>query len=123
MIKRIAIPLEDGVLCAHFGHCQTFAIVSVENDVITEVNEVIPPEHIPGLYPRWIAQFGVTDVIAGGMGQQAIMLFNQQKINAFVGAPIKPATELVNDFLAGRLNLSANYCDHGHHHDQGHHEH
>jgi len=28
MNKIIAIPLENGVLCAHFGHCQTFAIVA-----------------------------------------------------------------------------------------------
>lgn len=112
MNKRIAIPLENGVLCAHFGHCEKFAIVNIENNVINEINEVDPPEHVPGLYPRWVAQFGVTDVIAGGMGQQAIMLFNQQNINAFVGAPVKTAKELVNDFLANKLDLSANYCNH-----------
>ncbi|HNZ44023.1 MAG TPA: NifB/NifX family molybdenum-iron cluster-binding protein [Bacteroidales bacterium] len=118
MNKKIAIPLENGVLCAHFGHCQTFAVVSVENNVITEIQEVIPPEHVPGLYPKWIAQFGVTDVIAGGMGQQAIMLFNQQHINAFVGAPIKNAQELVTDFLENKLQLNANYCNHdGHEHE------
>jgi len=119
MNKKIAIPLENGLLCAHFGHCQTFAIVNVEDGVIKEVNEVVPPEHVPGLYPKWIAQFGVTDVIAGGMGQQAVMLFNQQKINAFVGAPVKSAAELVADFLENRLTLSANYCDHDNHSDHG----
>ncbi len=119
MNKIIAIPLENGVLCAHFGHCQTFAIVNVLNNVITEVKEVVPPEHVPGLYPKWVAQFGVTDVIAGGMGQQAIMLFNQQNINAFVGAPIKTAKELVTDFLANKLSLSANYCSHDEHHEHG----
>jgi predicted Fe-Mo cluster-binding NifX family protein len=67
---------------------------------------------VPGLYPKWVAQFGVTDVIAGGMGQNAITLFNQQKINVFVGAPIKTAEELVIDFLNNNLNLNANYCDH-----------
>lgn len=111
--------MENGVLCAHFGHCQTFAIVNVENDIITDVKELVPPEHVPGLYPKWVAEFGVTDVIAGGMGQKAIMLFNQQNINAFVGAPIKPAKELVNDFVAGKLNLSANYCNHDGHHEHG----
>jgi len=115
MNKIIAIPMENGVLCAHFGHCQTFAIVKVENSVITEINELVPPEHVPGLYPKWVAQFGVTDVIAGGMGQQAIMLFNQQNINAFVGAPMKNARELVNDFVADKLSLSANYCNHDDH--------
>lgn len=112
MKKKIAIPLENGVLCEHFGHCQSFAIVDVVDCQILEIKEVNPPEHVPGLYPKWIAQFGVTDVIAGGMGQQAIMLFNEQNINAFVGAPIKTAEELVNDFLANKLNLSANYCNH-----------
>lgn len=112
MKKIIAIPLENGVLCAHFGHCQTFAIVNVENGTIKEIKEVTPPDHVPGLYPKWIAQFGVTDVIAGGMGQQAIELFNQQKINVFVGAPVKTAEELVIDFLNNNLNLNANYCDH-----------
>jgi predicted Fe-Mo cluster-binding NifX family protein len=121
MNKCIAIPLEDGVLCAHFGHCQQFAIVEVKDGVITDVKEVTPPEHVPGLYPRWVAQFGVTDVIAGGMGQQAIMLFNEQNINAFVGAPTKAAKELVTDFMAGNLQLSANYCNHGTEgHDHGH---
>lgn len=117
MNKRIAIPLENGVLCEHFGHCQTFAIVLVEDNKIMEIQEHEPPEHVPGLYPKWVAEFGVTDVIAGGMGQKAIALFNQQNINAFVGAPVKTAKELVTDFLAGNLNLSANYCNHdGHHH-------
>ncbi|MGB4230153.1 MAG: NifB/NifX family molybdenum-iron cluster-binding protein, partial [Bacteroidales bacterium] len=89
-----------------------FAIVNVENDTITEIKEIVPPDHVPGLYPKWIAQIGVTDVIAGGMGQKAIELFNQQKINVFVGAPVKTAEELVIDFLNNNLNLNANYCDH-----------
>lgn len=119
MNKKIAIPMENGVLCEHFGHCQYFTIITVEDDKIIDVSEVNPPEHVPGLYPKWVAQFGVTDVIAGGMGQQAIMLFNQQNINAFVGAPVKTAKELVTDFLGDKLNLSANYCNHDEHHEHG----
>jgi predicted Fe-Mo cluster-binding NifX family protein len=118
MNKCIAIPLEDGVLCAHFGHCEQFAIVTVVDDVITEVKELTPPEHVPGLYPRWVASFGVTDVIAGGMGQKAINLFNEQHINAFVGAPLDNPTTLVTLFLEGKLSLNANYCNH-----DGNHEH
>ncbi|MGI5914781.1 MAG: NifB/NifX family molybdenum-iron cluster-binding protein [Bacteroidales bacterium] len=113
MNKTIAVPLENGVLCAHFGHCEKFAIVDVVDNVITNIREVEPPQHVPGLYPRWVAGFGVTDVIAGGMGQRAISLFNEQNINAFVGAPVKTAQDLVNDFISGKLTLSANYCDHG----------
>jgi predicted Fe-Mo cluster-binding NifX family protein len=112
MYKRIAIPLENGVLCAHFGHCQQFAIVDVASGAITRSFAVEPPLHQPGLYPKWIASQGVTDVIAGGMGQQAISLFHDEQINVFVGAPMLPAEELVSGFVAGNLSLTANYCNH-----------
>jgi predicted Fe-Mo cluster-binding NifX family protein len=116
MEKCIAIPMENGKLCAHFGHCQYFAFVTVVDSKITDIKELVPPEHVPGLYPRWVAGFGATDVIAGGMGQKAIDLFNQQNINAFVGGPMKGAKEIVEDFLADKLTLNANYC----HHDENH---
>ncbi|TVQ10621.1 MAG: ATPase [Bacteroidetes bacterium] len=112
MNKHIAIPMENGQLCAHFGHCQSFALINVKDNKIHDITEVIPPEHQPGLYPRWIAGYDVTDVIAGGMGQKAIQLFNEQNINVFVGAPTKSARELVEDFIAEKLNLQANYCNH-----------
>ncbi len=117
MTTKIAIPIENGVLCAHFGHCEKFAFIEVENNTITKYFEEIPPEHVPGLYPKWVAGFGVSDVIAGGMGQKAIDLFNEQNINAFVGAPIMPPTQIVNEFIEGKLKLDANYCNHdGEHH-------
>jgi predicted Fe-Mo cluster-binding NifX family protein len=116
MNKKIAIPMENGKLCAHFGHCEYFTIVSVENNEVKEMQEITPPEHQPGLYPRWVAGFGVTDVIAGGMGQKAIDLFLEQNINAFVGAPQNDAKSIVADFLADKLTLNANYC----HHDENH---
>ncbi|HDP54142.1 MAG TPA: ATPase [Bacteroidetes bacterium] len=119
MNKTIAIPLENGTLCAHFGHCQTFAIVKVENSTITDIKEYTPPEHVPGLYPRWVAQFGATDVIAGGMGQKAIQLFHQQSINVFIGAPMIDPKELVTSFIEDKLELSANYCNHDENHSHG----
>jgi len=112
MKKRIAIPLENGILCSHFGHCQQFAIVDAENNLISDEILVTPPPHEPGLLPAWLAEKGVTDVIAGGMGQRAIDLFNQQKINVFVGAPIKKSKDLANDLLNNTLSAGANYCDH-----------
>jgi len=45
MKKRIAIPLENGALCAHFGHCEQFAIVDAENNSISDETLVTPPPH------------------------------------------------------------------------------
>jgi len=112
MKKRIAVPLENGILCSHFGHCQQFAIIDTSDNIITEEKLVIPPPHEPGLLPGWLAEKGVTDVIAGGIGQRAIGLFNQQNINVFVGASTKKPKELASDLLSNTLQAGANYCDH-----------
>jgi predicted Fe-Mo cluster-binding NifX family protein len=113
MDKRIAVPVdENGTLDAHFGHCKFFALIDVENGKVVEDQLITPPPHEPGLLPRWLAEKKVTDILAGGMGQKAINLFNQHGVNAYVGAPKLSAQELAKGFLSGELNFSANYCDH-----------
>ncbi len=112
MKKRIAIPLENGILCSHFGHCEQFAIIDAENNIISGESRITPPPHEPGLLPAWLAEKAVTDVIAGGMGQRAIDLFNKQNINVFVGAQLKKPVELAKDLLNNTLAAGANYCDH-----------
>ena len=107
-----AIPLENGHLCSHFGHCQQFAIVDVENNAIIGENLIIPPPHEPGLYPAWLAERGITDVIAGGMGQRALDLFAAQNITVNVGAEPKSPKELVNDWIKNSLVTGNNSCDH-----------
>lgn len=114
MNKKIAVPVDaDNKLDAHFGHCKYFALIEVDADssVIAE-EKVVPPPHEPGLLPKWLSEKGVTDIIAGGMGQRAIQLFNQYGVNAFVGAPKLTSVELVDAFLKNKLSFSANYCDH-----------
>jgi len=111
-MKKIAIPIENGLLSAHFGHCEAFAIVEVNDGKVKNIFKVTPPEHQPGLYPKWIAGMGVNDVIAGGMGQKAIALFNQHYINVYLGAPVKTPEAIADEFLRGELTLNANPCSH-----------
>ncbi len=111
-MKKVAIPLEGGRLCSHFGHCEQFAIVDVENNSIIDEKLITPPPHEPGLLPGWLAELGVTDVISGGMGQRAINLFIDNKINVNVGAPQKSPKELVNEWINNSLETGKNLCDH-----------
>ena len=112
MKQKFAVPASDGLLDEHFGHCRHFAIIEVENNTVSEENLLDAPPHQPGLLPPWLAERGVTDVIAGGMGQRAIQLFNQYGVNVFVGAPKLSPKELVEGFLNKSLTFSSNYCDH-----------
>lgn len=113
MNKKIAVPVNDrDVLDSHFGHCRYFAIFEISSNRITSENKVVPPPHEPGILPRWLSENGVTDIIAGGMGQRAIQLFNQNGVNAFVGAPVLPARELVEGHLNGVIQFTENHCNH-----------
>ncbi len=107
-----AIPLENGQLCSHFGHCQQFAIVDVENNAIVGEKLITPPPHEPGLLPKWLAERCVTHVIAGGMGQRALDLFSTQNIKVITGAEPKSSEELVSDWLKSALVTGNNACDH-----------
>jgi len=111
--RKIAVPVnENEMLDAHFGHCRYFILNEIEDDKILLTEKVNPPPHEPGMLPKWLADQGVTDIIAGGMGQKAINLFNQYSVNVFVGASQLNSTELVNGFLNGTLTFTSNYCDH-----------
>jgi len=112
MKYTFAIPLENGRLCSHFGHCEQFAVINVENNTIVDEKLITPPPHEPGLLPGWLAERGVTDVIAGGMGQRAISLFEAQHIRVNVGAQPKAPEELVADWLKNSLVTGNNACDH-----------
>ena len=114
MSSKIAIPLVDGKLSAHFGHCQQFAIVEIdrENKTIGKTELLTPPAHEPGVLPKWLSEMGANMIIAGGMGQRAQQLFTQNNIEVLVGAPDVKPEELVNQYLNGQLVCGTNICDH-----------
>jgi ATP-binding protein involved in chromosome partitioning len=111
---KIAIPMACGQLCMHFGHCEQFALVDVDDTTkrVTETTLVTPPPHEPGLLPRWLHEQGATVIIAGGMGQRAQQLFAQNNITVLVGAPVDTAENLVAAYLDGSLVSGQNACDH-----------
>jgi len=109
---RIAIPLAEGKLSQHFGHCEMFALVDVAEGKVSSREDVPAPEHQPGLLPRWLASKGANVIIAGGMGARAQGLFAEHGIKVLVGAPSDEPERLVEAYLAGTLVTGENVCDH-----------
>lgn len=111
---KIAIPVADGKLSMHFGHCASFALVDVDEKAkkILKREDLEAPPHEPGLLPRWLAERGANLIIAGGMGQRAQALFCQHGIDVIVGAPAETPETLVAAWLAGTLQSGENACDH-----------
>lgn len=111
---KIAIPLADGKLSMHFGHCQEFALVDVDENTqeVLQTQTLQPPAHQPGVLPAWLHELGANVIIAGGMGQRAQQLFAQNDIKVIIGASAQNSEELIKAFLAGTLETGENICDH-----------
>jgi len=109
---KFAIPLAEGKLTAHFGHCQEFALVEVEANQIKSKETLVPPPHEPGVLPKWLHDLGTNVIIAGGMGARALELFAQNNIKVIVGASALTPEELVKQYLDNSLQTGGNVCDH-----------
>ncbi len=111
---RIAIPLAQGKLSLHFGHCDQFAIFDIDDSLKKVINrkDATPPGHEPGVLPQWLGGIGVNVIIAGGMGQRAQQLFVQNDIKVVVGASGASPEEIVSAYLENKLETGDNICDH-----------
>lgn len=109
---KYAIPTLNGELTAHFGHCEKFAVVEVENNKVINEDMLTPPVHQPGVYPKFLAEQGVKVIIAGGMGQHAQNLFAQNNIEVHMGVLNGSPKELVENLLSNQLKTGENLCDH-----------
>ena len=111
---RIAIPIAQGRLAMHFGHCEEFALIDVDTEKkeIRSTEMVGSPPHQPGLLPVWLSEQGAEVIIAGGMGMRAQQLFTQQNIQVVIGAPSEEPDAIAKAFLDGTLETGANICDH-----------
>ena len=113
MKRTFAIPMMEGKACAHFGHCQNFAVVEVNNKQLGEMKFLTPPAHQPGAYPRFLADQGVDIILAGGMGVMAQKLFSDNNIEVHMGIGVEEPGPLVEKFLRGELEIGVNACNHG----------
>jgi len=116
---RYAVPAEPSSgggqrVCAHFGHCAMFVLIDIDRKStrVLKVSAVVPPPHEPGILPQWLHEKGVTTVLAGGMGQRAIALFQQRGIEVITGVTSGTPEKAVLAHLNGTLQVAGNTCDH-----------
>lgn len=113
-LRRISVPVSDGMISRHFGHSEQFALFDVDTDggeILTN-ERVDAPAHQPGLLPAWLKERGADMVIACGMGMRAKSLFEESGIEVVVGAPFDEPEAVVKAYLSGNLVTGENICDH-----------
>jgi predicted Fe-Mo cluster-binding NifX family protein len=121
---RIAIPSVnngglDGQRSGHFGHCDVFTLVDVEDGEIKEVSTIPNQEHVQGgcMVPvNFLAGHNVSALIVGGIGMRPLMGFRQVGIDVYHDAVRPEIRPVVEDLIAGRLPIISDdqVCGGGH---------
>jgi predicted Fe-Mo cluster-binding NifX family protein len=111
---KIAVPVSQGLLSSHFGHCEVFSlfVIDPETQTIAAAQTITPPPHEPGVLPQWLSDMGVNLVLAGGMGPQAQNLLAAKGVKSIVGCPALEPKVVVQQYLESSLSTSDNSCDH-----------
>lgn len=108
---RIAIPSMgsgglDGQRSGHFGHCDVFTFVDVEDGKIKQVLTIRNQEHVQGgcMVPvNLLAGHKVNALIVGGIGMRPLMGFRQVGIDVYHDAERIDIRPVVEDLIAGKL--------------------
>ncbi len=112
---RIAVPsIEkgglDGVRAGHFGHCDVFTLIDVENGEIIEVSTIQNQAHVQGgcMVPvNLLAENKVNALIVGGIGMRPLMGFKQVGIEVYHDSERTDIRPVVEDLIAGKLSIIA----------------
>ena len=109
--------LEAGI-GAHFGRCEVYTLVYIENGAVTSVKTLPAIPHSEGgcgAPVRYLAENGVNTMLAGGMGMRPLMGFHENGIEVFHTGESRNVKEGVDAFLQGKLPVfSRDYTCGGH---------
>ena len=108
---RIAIPSNgagglDGTRAGHFGHCDVFTFIDVEDGEIKEVTTLQNEEHVQGgcMVPvNLLSSHNVNVLVVGGIGMRPLMGFKQVGIDVYHDAERAEIRPVVEDLIAGKL--------------------
>ncbi len=108
---RIAIPSIgsgglDGQRAGHFGHCDVFTFVDVEEGEIKSVSTLMNQDHVQGgcMVPvNLLAQNNVNALIVGGIGMRPLMGFKQAGIDVYYDVERPEIRPVVEDLISGKL--------------------
>ena len=101
----------DGTRAGHFGHCDVFTLVDVENGEIKNVSTLQNQEHVQGgcMVPvNLLAEHKVNVLIVGGIGMRPLMGFKQVGIDVYYDGERVDIRPVVEDLIAGKLQIIAN---------------
>lgn len=107
-----AIATDGGYVSPHFGRCQTYTLVDIENGQIVDKKQVENPGHAPGAIPEFLNRKGAKKVVCGGIGARATELFGQYGIEILAGVD-DTVDNVIKSLADGSLVGKQSFCKPG----------
>jgi len=108
---RVAISTDGENVAAHFGRCEAYTLVDLEDGEVANRERIPNPGHEPGFLPGYLAERNVSCIVAGGMGPRAQTLFDEKGIRTVVGVS-GALDETIEALRRGELRSGESLCDH-----------
>lgn len=110
-VVRIAVPSDgegglDGFRAGHFGHCDVFTLVDVEDGEIAGVSILPNKEHVQGgcMVPvQLLAENKVQRLVVGGIGMRPLMGFKQMGIDVYYEGETRAIRPVVEEMIRNRI--------------------
>lgn len=109
---KLAVPTRGTVVDDHFGHCEMYTIVSIDENNKIEKSETLPSPQGCGCKSNIAAdlrQLGVSVMLAGNMGNGALNVLRQHGIDVYRGCS-GDVHQLAEEFLLGKIGDSGEGC-------------
>ena len=110
--EKIAVPSNnpgglDSLMSGHFGHCDLFTILTIQDNEVVAVGTVNNVAHVAGgcLAPvGLLAEKGVDSIIVAGMGKRPLAGFQDVGINVYWTERTEKTiiTDVVEDLCNGK---------------------
>jgi predicted Fe-Mo cluster-binding NifX family protein len=108
---KVAIAVDGEHVSQHFGRCERYELAELVNGDPVRRHSVPNPGHAPGRVPLYLKEAGADCIVAGGMGRQAQVLFEQFGIEVIMGVS-GSVEDAVAQLAAGKLRDGKSTCDH-----------
>lgn len=122
---KIAIPVENGQVNQHFGRSREFAILSLDNQKVTDQKTVSAEslQHNHEGLADLLHREKVEAVVLGGIGPYALQALEQKGLKVITGASgdiVSIAEQYSRGELVSRNTVCNHHHDHDHHHGHDH---
>lgn len=121
-MKKIALPTRNGAIDNHFGHCEFYTIITVNDENKVVSTQIMPSPQGCGCksdIASKLQQDGVTVMLAGNMGAGALAKLSACGIEVVRGCS-GPVMEVLEAYLNGDIKDSGEECSHHHDGDSEH---